>query len=1000
MISQMSHVMTLANSIIGVSVLAMPFCFKQCGIVLAILVLLLCSILSQLACHFLVKSAVISRRRNFELLAFHAFGHMGKFLVELFIIGFLLGTCIAYFVVVGDLGPQIIGKMISKTPGDIRTSLLIATGVLIVLPLGLLRNIDSLSSICTATIVFYLCLVLKVMGESTQHIFAGDWYDNINYWRPAGILQCLPIFSMALFCQTQLFEIYETIPNVSLEKMDDVVRGALNICTVVYICVGLFGYIAFCTQSFTGNILLSFEPSVTSELIKIGFVFSVAFSFPLVIFPCRASLNSLLFRRVHTHEPSVNYLPESRFRCLTIAVVSISLIIGILVPNIEFVLGIVGSTIGVMICLIFPAVFFISISSKNTNERLLAQGILIIGVWIMVLGTYANLYAMEESTNTKLAVTNKPLAQINNLPLNIIKDDLQIIPKAPNSLELIPRVKEKLNKVPEINVLDKVLDVKAKDIRQEPPIPVERVIVTEKPSADKSDKIVAAPGTLVPEIREVETIKTLSENSNVQPQVADIAKLDESVVTLKAEEKIKMIEEKERSVDLQKNDNLINLDAIKKEESELAADGDVANVRAAERHEQLRKTLEKHKLEQRQMMQEQKEILKDIKEQKQEFEREKQRMAKDEILKKSEKKMQFNAKEDTLVQDSLKESDRRAVETNDVNVDQSKRNKEILEDKEWNVADKTKSSEKLHTPDETNDVNTAPKNNEKKSDPLLKISRDIAEEAEKSPRDVAMDRPVHIETVDLETPEKLSISKEPSIRNDETKVGRTEFNDSESMKGPVLNVLSKGALQKSIVEEGLAKEIDNHQIKEEEREIFVNEVINGSDKLQGNHDDSHFSVPIALKMSNQSRPYNAVVPSPNKSESQVQAIRRDILENYEREKRDIGAEVNASDALVSGNRLAEKSESLLKDVNDGDRETCSKVRTSSERPEAEKEFEKGATESSTTEESSLIKTNVYLSEQAVTKMTPMDLRVALNAEYMNMKQRDLKALSSKDNTEI
>lgn len=93
------------------------------------------------------------------------------------------------------------------------------------------------------------------MGESTQHIFAGDWYNSINYWRPDGILQCLPIFSMALFCQTQLFEIYETIPNVSLEKMNDVVRGALNICTVVYMCVGLFGYIAFCTQSFTGNLM-------------------------------------------------------------------------------------------------------------------------------------------------------------------------------------------------------------------------------------------------------------------------------------------------------------------------------------------------------------------------------------------------------------------------------------------------------------------------------------------------------------------------------------------------------------------------------------------------------------------------------------------------------------------------------------------------------------------------------------------------------------------------
>lgn len=46
---------------------------------------------------------------------------------------------------------------------------------------------------------------------------------------------------------------------------------------------------------------------------------------------------------------------------------------GILIPNIEMVLGLVGSTIGVMICVLFPVTSFICISPKNTNERLLAQ---------------------------------------------------------------------------------------------------------------------------------------------------------------------------------------------------------------------------------------------------------------------------------------------------------------------------------------------------------------------------------------------------------------------------------------------------------------------------------------------------------------------------------------------------------------------------------------------------------------------------------------------------
>ena len=34
------------------------------------------------------------------------------------------------------------------------------------------------------------------------------------------------------------------------------------------------------------------------ELVKFGFVLSVAVSFPLVIFPCRTSIHSLIFRKV------------------------------------------------------------------------------------------------------------------------------------------------------------------------------------------------------------------------------------------------------------------------------------------------------------------------------------------------------------------------------------------------------------------------------------------------------------------------------------------------------------------------------------------------------------------------------------------------------------------------------------------------------------------------------------------------------------------------------
>lgn len=58
--------------------------------------------------------------------AFHLFGKIGKVAVELCIIMFLMGTCIAFFVVMGDLGPQIIGNTFSiERVGGLRPSLMI-----------------------------------------------------------------------------------------------------------------------------------------------------------------------------------------------------------------------------------------------------------------------------------------------------------------------------------------------------------------------------------------------------------------------------------------------------------------------------------------------------------------------------------------------------------------------------------------------------------------------------------------------------------------------------------------------------------------------------------------------------------------------------------------------------------------------------------------------------------------------------------------------------------
>jgi hypothetical protein len=43
--------------------------------------------------------------------------------------------------------------------------------------------------------------------EAGSALTTSGWLGTVNLWRPAGMLQCFPIFSMALACQTNIFEV-------------------------------------------------------------------------------------------------------------------------------------------------------------------------------------------------------------------------------------------------------------------------------------------------------------------------------------------------------------------------------------------------------------------------------------------------------------------------------------------------------------------------------------------------------------------------------------------------------------------------------------------------------------------------------------------------------------------------------------------------------------------------------------------------------------------------
>ncbi|KAG7400152.1 hypothetical protein PHYBOEH_006860 [Phytophthora boehmeriae] len=418
---------TLLMSAIGAGTLAVPYTFVLLSPVQAMLVLICVGLAMAFTADTLVDvhvtvaldsvSGLQESRETYQHLALRAGGKPLARLTGALTAFAVFGACVGCVRVVKDMAPMILSAVTTgfnqRTPEEQQHDVVVAVWVvvlMVVLPLGCLTKISALRFSSYLGVVFSVYLVVAVayraavgggeIGDIYRDAFpAAQEKKSSLFWRVSEVvgiynftfmlhLNVIPLLAQLVASETALRsgqhgrdieELGSTESPVAVHLLRAAGRSmrrylgvAVGACVLLYAIFGICAAKIYGSNT-QGNILLNLSHDPIMAVPRLAVLLTILLSFPLLFHPLRSlvlEMYDTFFSRDKNEMEEQDEGPSRIAQAVvTVFLVVAQILCALRVPGLQVVFSFVGASILLMLCYLFPLIFYVRLSSWSSSRN-------------------------------------------------------------------------------------------------------------------------------------------------------------------------------------------------------------------------------------------------------------------------------------------------------------------------------------------------------------------------------------------------------------------------------------------------------------------------------------------------------------------------------------------------------------------------------------------------------------------------------------------------------